>query len=557
MGLIGNITIGTKIQTTALAAGLKKSAGLVDGFVSKIGGMGTAIAAAGAAIGSALAVNTIKDWTLDGLAAVDTLNDMSIQLGITTEKLGALQFAASMSGASAEELNNVMQKMNLNLGKGDAKVVKTLEDMGLNLTDLKHQNPDQAFAKIVEGIGKIENPADRAAASVALFGKQGVKMAQLIEGGSGNLTALTEEFKALGLEIDGFSAGQAADAQDSLDKIGLVAGSLKNKLAVELAPVITAVATSFLEWTKGIDIGKTIQNVVRGIAKACAYTADAARMIYSAFKFVQSGVTKFIADMVGNIGMFAKAIDKIAGLAGFETDLSGTTDAIKKDLDKLAKEQLNKGVELFNQKTNASAVDDFFNEVDRKAAESAEKSAQVQVDARARAEAAAAAEHEAAAVAAAKKEADAASKERKKQMDHFAKEQKRINDELENSAESIFGATRTPLEEFEAKLKEIQGILDAGGFDKFGGIETAQRAADAATKEYNDSLKPKTQADMSGKFAGALTGGSAAARSAILAYSRPAGKEKDQLEESKKQTVLQKQIRDKPPVVFEIVASLI
>src|SRR5262245_50485715 len=117
MATIGSISLllsanTAKFNTALDAAGdkLKSFEKSTLSFKGILGGLGASLAAA-------FTINAFKGWVKEGLDAIDTLNDMAIKLGTTTEKLSGLQYAAKLAGSNGEELVAVLNKMNIALGK--------------------------------------------------------------------------------------------------------------------------------------------------------------------------------------------------------------------------------------------------------------------------------------------------------------------------------------------------------------------------------------------------------------------------------------------------------
>lgn len=493
MALIGEIISRLGVNSAAFGRGLNKSAGMVQGFVDKLGGMGTALVAVGAAVTSALAVDKFKDWTMEGLGTVDALNDMAQKVGTTVEALGALQFAAQMSGSNAEELNAALEKMVLNLGKAETGkgVAKTLDELGLGLHYVKSLSADQAFATIIDGLSRIQNPAEQTAAAVEIFGKKGATMLQIIRGGKGNLDAMIQQFKDLGLEISGVDAAKVAEANDKLDTMSAILTSLKNKLAVELAPVISAAVDKFIEWgTKGGGIGSQLIGVAEKIVKAFAKVQD----VFDGLALAAQAVL---------LGWEHPDVQKAFMARSASEEAQKFFDDLKKDMADISTAAISTGNSI------EDALDNAFDP--GKAYEFA-----------------------------------LTIKDINKDIEDAAKKQAKAFEDLQSKADRIYAETRTPEEQFQTKIKELEDLHEL--FWASGGMmgidpETFARAAEQAKTALADSIKaPDLEApNKEGKigFAGALDFNSAAARSVLL--NNPLAN-KDGVE--KEQLAVQKKIRD-------------
>lgn len=104
------------------------------------------------------------------------LADLSEQTGISAGKLVVLQRAFQDNGMEAEELGKTVNKMQkfLELAgeEGSAAALK-LNRIGLSADQLKGMQPDELFRTIGMQIASIQDPTEKAADAMEIFGKAG------------------------------------------------------------------------------------------------------------------------------------------------------------------------------------------------------------------------------------------------------------------------------------------------------------------------------------------------------------------------------------------------
>lgn len=140
-----------------------------------------AIGAALAGIGGGIAAGVKSVIDLGG-----QLSDLSAQTGIAVKDLMILQRAFADNGVGADKVApsiNKMQKAISDAGQGSAGAVDALARIGLTAADLANMSPADQFNAIGNAIAKIESPADRAAAAMAIFGKSGAELLTVFGGG--------------------------------------------------------------------------------------------------------------------------------------------------------------------------------------------------------------------------------------------------------------------------------------------------------------------------------------------------------------------------------------
>lgn len=525
MATIASLGINLAISTAAFTKGLANAKGSLSSFTSSLTSAKGVLAGLGATVAGAFSVAVFKGWVDEGLGAVDNLNDLAQKLSVTVPAMQELGYAAALSGTDMEGLSGAMSKMVVNLGKAEngSGLGKTLNKLGLDVRQLKQLSPDEQFKQIIGGLNGITNPAEQAAAAVAIFGKKGQDLTQLIKGGAEGLAEMSAEFQAFGLSISDVDAQKVAAANDALDKVGMMVTGLKNKLAVELAPYITAATNAFLEWAKaGGGVGTKIGTAVEYVAKGLAYAADFLDVFKIGWKGLQVAVTTVIGSIVKQVTLMAQAIDGVAAFAGLETNLSGTLTAISADLDKLIGSQVKDFNDALLAPSSSAKVENFFNGIKQQAQEAAT----------------AAAESAKTVQSSVIQGADMDLLGLAEKLKPLAKKQADDKKKMEDAAKRSFEETRTPMEKFETKIKELKTLFEKGAFDKLGGADTFNRSIKEAEKELTDSIKkPEDAKKQENKLSEAQLYGSAAARSTILAGRGAKPNEKvqvDQLTELKK-----------------------
>jgi hypothetical protein len=147
-------------------------------------------AAAGAAMaGVAIAARGMYS----AMEAGGALVDMSAQTGIAIDRLMVLQTAFSQAGLGADGVQPVISKMQRSImeaASGSVEASKKFSDLGVNLYDLQGLSADEQLQKIGEAINAIEDPTQKAAAAMDVFGKSGAKMLSFFS--AGGLSDATE-----------------------------------------------------------------------------------------------------------------------------------------------------------------------------------------------------------------------------------------------------------------------------------------------------------------------------------------------------------------------------
>lgn len=190
--------------------------------------------------------------------SLDKLNDASERLGISVEDLSALNFAGKMNGVEFDDMTAALAKLSSKMqdaAAGGKDSGALFADMGIKVADAsgKLKSADAVFTEMAEQFSQFEDGAGKTALAVDAFGKSGAKMVPILNGGAAGLKAMREEAASLGGIIDGKLAKQAAEFNDNMDKLSVLAGSAGKSIAGGLLPWLNKTAEAFLVAQKHSD----------------------------------------------------------------------------------------------------------------------------------------------------------------------------------------------------------------------------------------------------------------------------------------------------------------
>lgn len=185
-------------------------------------------------------------------SSLDSINDLSARTGIGVESLQGYALAAKMAGVDTEAFGVAVQKLAVNIGKatpGDA-LDKSLRAINLSVAELRMLSPEQQFAAIGEAISVLPTAADRAAAAVAIFGKQGAALAPLFREGAASIEELRAKAERLGIIVSETQINNVADMNDAFDLVRATVEGIIGQVIGNLAPAVTEVTNQFLKFVE-------------------------------------------------------------------------------------------------------------------------------------------------------------------------------------------------------------------------------------------------------------------------------------------------------------------
>ncbi len=235
----------------------------ISGIGSALKGIGIGILAVGAAaVGAAAA--SVKSFAETG----EAIYEMSLKTGISTEALSQLKYAAEHSGTSLEAIQVNFQRMaqlSQAAGAGTQAAIDTLKMLGLTVEDIAGLSPEDTFFKLAYAIADVEDATQRAAIAQDVFGRSGLELLPMLEGGKAGFEALKAEAIDLGLVMSTETAKSADDVGDAMGRVQGALNGVMNEIAVALLPALMPLIDAFTDLIKALpikEIGKLLADLL-------------------------------------------------------------------------------------------------------------------------------------------------------------------------------------------------------------------------------------------------------------------------------------------------------
>jgi len=192
------------------------------------------------------------------------LNDLSANTGVTVGDLVVLQQEFANAGKAAEDVGPVLSKMAKTL-QGDS-AADTVAKLGLNLEELKKQTPAEQFRTLGTAINAVQDPSQKAAASMEIFGRSGAELLSLFSSNGFGDAAQQVGSQAQLLARD---AALFDDVSDKLGATGLKVRGFWVGVADQVAPVLKPLLDQFMKmdfanW--GQKAGEAVAFIVQAFA---------------------------------------------------------------------------------------------------------------------------------------------------------------------------------------------------------------------------------------------------------------------------------------------------
>ena len=242
----GKASAGGSKLGDALRNPMQAASEAIESVVAELGTIGTV--ALGSVVGLAAAAKASFDLVVGQGRAAEAIANFADQVGISATEAYKLDIQAKIVGSSLEAVSGGYKKLAQGISEGTEEGKKSaaaLEKIGVRIYELDGAvRPfGDLFGDIARKIRAIEEPTERAAKVVELFGKSGLSLMPLIL--QFDESAAAAKRAAAGIDDPLLkSLGAADDAVDELE------GSW-NSLKAKLAGGILATIKFVQEWNKG------------------------------------------------------------------------------------------------------------------------------------------------------------------------------------------------------------------------------------------------------------------------------------------------------------------
>lgn len=230
------------------------------------------------AVGAVSIAATAAAASIFGIAAHtahtgEEIKNTSEKLGIATDQLQKLQYAAAQSNQTAEEFTFSMGNLNRHISearKGTANSVQAFQEIGgsFDFAALKGGDTNKVLESIAETFKNAPDGPKKTALAMELFGRGGARMIPLLNKGRDGLKEFGEEAERMGIIMNEETIHNSEKFNKALNLSLAVIGSIKNLVGGALLTPLTEMMQKFAEWVamNREMISSSILEFMRGLA---------------------------------------------------------------------------------------------------------------------------------------------------------------------------------------------------------------------------------------------------------------------------------------------------
>lgn len=305
-------------------AQMKKDAQASNVAIGKVLTAGLALGAAGA-VGLGVAVKSAVN-------EMDKLSKTAQKVGVTTEALSALQYAAELADVDIGQLQGGMTRLvkaQAEVAKGAEQQTALFQALGVQVlnADGSLRNAGDVMADIADRFAAMEDGAEKTALAVQIFGRAGADLIPLLNEGSQGFRDAANEAKAFGLTVSTEAGKAAEEFNDNITRMGKAMQGAGIQLATDLLPVMNELADRVVGMAQDPAFQNELADAIRIIGEVAIDAAQGIVTMTNVLGFLWDEAKQFvgIVDADDLVRQYEK-LDGLRGqLAGMEAGRMGQT----------------------------------------------------------------------------------------------------------------------------------------------------------------------------------------------------------------------------------------
>lgn len=287
------------MDVSGFSSGISKAASGITSLANTVKGLAI-VEYGGKALGAmADVVGGAFKGMYSAMEAGGALVDLSEQTGLAVDKLMVLQTAFQQAGLGAEEVQPVVNKMQKAIETAATEggtAATAFDKLGLSVGKLSGMNAEEQLSAVGEAISKIQNPTQKAAAAMEIFGKSGGKMLALFASGG-----LDDAAAAVGKQ-----AQIMKDNAGVFDKVTDILGTAATKLQGLYVGIASKVAPMLLEAVEAFNsvdlsgLGEQIGTIVSVVLEAFS-TGVLGQLTLESMKYAFVWAVNFVSSALAGV----------------------------------------------------------------------------------------------------------------------------------------------------------------------------------------------------------------------------------------------------------------
>jgi phage-related protein len=244
--------------------------------------------------------------------ATDKAAKTARAVGVTVGQLQELNFAAQLSGGSANDVTKILSQL-AKAGREAQIGTKTFKDafadLGVEVTDSQGRlkSTTDLLGDVSDRFQTMQDGSEKTALAMKLFGRTGARMVPFLSEGRSGLAKMAKEANRLGIVMSDQAAKRSERFTDAMLRAKSAVQGIRNRIAVAMLPTLNRLLEGFALW---LSDGERVAKMLRVIKLAASVLGSvlatlAARQI--------AGLIAGFGGMIARAGAAVVALFRLSG----------------------------------------------------------------------------------------------------------------------------------------------------------------------------------------------------------------------------------------------------
>jgi hypothetical protein len=261
---------GIEVNITGNSSGLDRALGKAESSLSRFA------KGAAAGIAGALSAGVFVAAGKAALNYADNIGKVAQKVGMTTEELSGLNYAAKLSDLSIEQLQSSLGIMARKMGDS----AESFQAFGVSLrnNDGTMRGTNEVLMDVADKFAMMPDGVQKSQWALELFGRSGLDLIPLLNGGAASIAEMTNEARMFGVVVSQEAAAGAEQFNDNITRLTQYAKGAVSNFTSGLTPALVNVSDALVSSAGSSDIfrkaGEIAGKVLEGIARIALVVRD-------------------------------------------------------------------------------------------------------------------------------------------------------------------------------------------------------------------------------------------------------------------------------------------
>lgn len=201
------------------------------------------------------AIAGLAKLATNAISAADNIAKTADKVGLTTDELQELRFAADQAGVGARTFDMAMQRFSRRIGEaaqGSGELYDTLKQYNIGIIDSTGRTRANVdiLGDLAEAIKNAKSEQEALRIAFKAFDSEGAALVNMLRGGRTSLEEMRQKARELGVVMEEGLVRQGEKARSKLDALWAIMKARLNVELVKLAPLILEAADALFKVAK-------------------------------------------------------------------------------------------------------------------------------------------------------------------------------------------------------------------------------------------------------------------------------------------------------------------